>query len=118
MSRRGATILRWASLALVGLALAVAVGIAAGKLTSQPIGLSSEPLQAGEALAPKPTGDVGGTRGHGGRHGGGNVGGNKDPQTTTAPQTTTTPETTTAPQTTTSGDSGDDSSGGEGSDDD
>jgi hypothetical protein len=39
-------------LALVGLAVAVALSIAASNLTSQPIGLSGEPLREGQTLAP------------------------------------------------------------------
>lgn len=44
---------RWTLLALLGLLVAVAVGIAASELTSQRIGLSSEPIGAGDALAPE-----------------------------------------------------------------
>ena len=42
----------WLVLALVGLALAVALSVAASNLSTQPIGLSGEPLQGGERLAP------------------------------------------------------------------
>jgi hypothetical protein len=49
--RRGRTA-GWALLALVGIAVAVALSVAAGSLSTQPIGLSSEPLRAGDRLAP------------------------------------------------------------------
>ena len=45
-------ILLWTVLALAGLLVAVAVTMAATSLTSQRVGLQSEPLDAGEALAP------------------------------------------------------------------
>jgi hypothetical protein len=47
-------ILLWTALALVGLLVAVAVTTAATSLTSQRVGLQSEPLDAGDALAPQP----------------------------------------------------------------
>jgi hypothetical protein len=40
-------------LALVGLAIAIGVAIAAANLTSQQIGIASESVSAGDALAPK-----------------------------------------------------------------
>jgi hypothetical protein len=52
MIRRGAL---WALAALAGLALAVAVTYSASRLSTQRIGLASEPLSAGTALAPHPT---------------------------------------------------------------
>lgn len=42
----------WILLALAGLALAVALSVTASNLSRQPIGLSGEPLRAGERLAP------------------------------------------------------------------
>jgi hypothetical protein len=42
----------WALLALAGIAVAVALSVAAGSLSTQPIGLSDEPLRAGDRLAP------------------------------------------------------------------
>jgi hypothetical protein len=42
-------------IALVGLAVAALVSLGASDLTSQPIGLSSEPLTAGDQLAPQRT---------------------------------------------------------------
>ena len=43
---------RWAALAVLGILVAAAVSVAASRLTSQKIGLASEPLSAGEGLAP------------------------------------------------------------------
>jgi hypothetical protein len=42
----------WVLLALAGLAVAVALSVAASNLSTQPIGLSGEPLRAGDRLAP------------------------------------------------------------------
>lgn len=87
MSPRTATFLRWSLLALAGLLAAIVVGVAAAALISQQIGLSSEPVRAGSALAPKPvkpkhraTKDRGAG---GGRHG------DADDTTPTTPTTTT-----------------------------
>jgi hypothetical protein len=44
--------LRWAGLALLGIVIAAAVSVAASRLASQQIGLASEPITAGNALAP------------------------------------------------------------------
>ena len=46
---------RWTLLAVAGLAVAIALTYAAGTLSSQRIGLSSEPLTAGERLVPAQT---------------------------------------------------------------
>jgi hypothetical protein len=46
------TTMRWVGLALLGVAIAVGVSIAASGLVSQQIGLASEPITAGDALAP------------------------------------------------------------------
>lgn len=43
---------RWIGIALLGLAVAVAVAIAGSRLVSRQIGLASEPLDAGDKLAP------------------------------------------------------------------
>ena len=43
---------RWTGLALLGMLIAAAVSIAASRLASQQIGLASEPISAGDALAP------------------------------------------------------------------
>ena len=42
----------WILVALAGLAVAVALSVAASNLSTQPIGLSDEPLRAGARLAP------------------------------------------------------------------
>jgi hypothetical protein len=44
---------RWIVLALLGLLIAAGVSIAASSLVSQQIGLDSEPISAGDALAPQ-----------------------------------------------------------------
>jgi hypothetical protein len=43
----------WVALAVVGLVLAAGISLAASHLSSQHIGLSSEPLDAGQQLVPK-----------------------------------------------------------------
>lgn len=45
----------WVLLALAGIAIAVALSVAASNLSTQPIGLSGEPLRAGDRLAPAVT---------------------------------------------------------------
>lgn len=52
MRTRAGAIARWGLLALLGVVVAAAVGVASATLMSQQIGLSSEPLRAGEALTP------------------------------------------------------------------
>jgi hypothetical protein len=47
--------LRWPLLALMGLLIAAAIAILATQMVSQKIGISSEPLSAGMALAPRST---------------------------------------------------------------
>lgn len=42
----------WIGLALLGLVVAAAVSVAASRLSSQQIGITSEPLSAGRELAP------------------------------------------------------------------
>lgn len=49
---------RWTLLALLGLAIAIGVAFIASELTSQRIGLASEPLRAGEELAPAQEGGL------------------------------------------------------------
>lgn len=44
--------IKWVALALVGLLIAAAVAVLGSSLASREIGLSSEPLRAGDALAP------------------------------------------------------------------
>lgn len=46
--------LLWILAGAAGLVLAAGVGLAASELTRAPVGLSAEPVSAGEALAPKP----------------------------------------------------------------
>jgi len=43
---------KWVLLALLGLAIAIGVAIAAANLTSRQIGIASESVSAGDALAP------------------------------------------------------------------
>jgi hypothetical protein len=50
--RSRARIAGWVLLALAGLAVAVGLSLAASNLSTQPIGLSNEPLRAGDRLAP------------------------------------------------------------------
>jgi hypothetical protein len=45
----------WVIAAVIGLALAAGVTLAASQLSSQHIGLSGEPLSAGDALVPRTT---------------------------------------------------------------
>jgi hypothetical protein len=47
--------LGWALLALLGVVLAAAAAYAANQLATQPVGLSAEPITAGDRLAPKAT---------------------------------------------------------------
>jgi hypothetical protein len=44
--------MRWFLLALLGIAIAAGVSVAASRLASQQIGLASQPISAGDALAP------------------------------------------------------------------
>jgi hypothetical protein len=46
------TAVRWTGLALLGILIAAVVSVAAGHLAGQQIGLASEPISAGDALAP------------------------------------------------------------------
>ena len=80
---------KWVLLALVGLAIAIGVAVAAANLTSQQIGIASESVSAGDALAPslRVPGEEKPQQGEGRDHGG-------PEETTTAPAespTTTTP---------------------------
>lgn len=45
-------VFRWIGLALLGIVVAAVVSIAASRLASQQIGLASQPVSAGDALAP------------------------------------------------------------------
>jgi hypothetical protein len=46
-------LIAWIVAAVLGLALAAGITLAAGQLSSQQIGLSGEPLSAGEELVPR-----------------------------------------------------------------
>jgi hypothetical protein len=60
-----ASTMRWPLLALIGLLVAIAVGLLATQLVSERIGISAEPISAGESLAPrKPDGDERTRKGH------------------------------------------------------
>jgi hypothetical protein len=48
-----ASTLRWPLFALIGLVVAVAVALLANQLVTERIGISSEPITAGESLSPK-----------------------------------------------------------------
>jgi hypothetical protein len=76
---------KWLGLALIGLLVAAAVAIAAGRLASQQIGLASEPITAGDRLAPAVTSP----------HRGGEPGGRRHPAHAQAPTTTGHPPATT-----------------------
>jgi hypothetical protein len=49
------TVAGWIALALVGLVIACGASYAASRFTSAPVGLSSEPLTAGQELVPRRT---------------------------------------------------------------
>ncbi|HEX6987601.1 MAG TPA: hypothetical protein VF170_19635 [Planctomycetaceae bacterium] len=104
---------KWVLLALAGLTIAIAIAIAAANLTSQQIGIASESVSAGDALAPalnvpgegRPQGESGDQSGPG----------NEGTTTPSSPPTaTTTTEEPPAPEETT----GPDDHGGESSDSD
>src|ERR671916_401389 len=52
----------WVGIGVLSLLLAAALGLATSKLTEAPVGLSAEPVSAGEALAPAPTASPEATR--------------------------------------------------------
>jgi hypothetical protein len=111
---------RWTALALLGVVIAIAVGVIASQVASQRIGLASEPVRAGESLAPSSTSPAGhgpdtNNSGSGSESSApGSDDGGPGPTTTTTSTTTTVPSTTT---TTTPATTGDDYGGGEGGDD-
>ncbi len=83
--------LKWIGLALLGVAVAATVAIAASNLASQQIGLASEPISAGDALAPAASQN----RGHGSQipgHGHGHGHGDRTAPTATTTTPTLTPE--------------------------
>lgn len=106
--------LRWTILALAGLAVAVAIGITAGKLTSERVGLASEPLDIGESLAPR----TGGQRADGGRPEHDRGGGHGERRTTTASEPSTVSSTSSITTSTGTTTATDDSGGGESEGDD
>lgn len=85
---------KWVLLALAGLAVAIAIAIAAANLTSQQIGIASESVSAGDALAPALQAPARNS-GHPDR---------QPPTQTPTEPTTTTPETTPPPEETTDSD--------------
>jgi len=86
---------KWVLLALLGLAIAIAIAIAAANLTSRQIGIASESVSAGDALAPALN-----VRPEGKPHGNGNT-----PRTTTTEEPSP-PEETSSEETTTPDDHG------------
>lgn len=76
---------RWIALALLGLAIAAAVAIAASNLVSRQIGIASESVSAGDALAPAVESAARQVNDNGGNDGGANP-------TNTPPATTAEPE--------------------------
>lgn len=80
--------IKWVGLALAGLLVAAGVAIAASNLASQQIGLASEPISAGDALAPAASQN----RGHSPQS---PVHAQGDHTTPTAPTTTPEPQPTT-----------------------
>ena len=84
--------IRWVALALLGLLIAAGVSIAASSLASQQIGLASEPISAGDALAPAVRAHA---KSH--RHRPPTRHGEKNPSATTAPSAAYPPAVTTAP---------------------
>lgn len=50
---RARTVIAWVVAAVLGLALAAGITLAASQLSSQRVGLSGEPLSAGDQLVPR-----------------------------------------------------------------
>lgn len=108
---------KWVLLALLGLAIAIGVAVAAANLTSQQIGIASESVSAGDALAPALS--VPGERPPSGP--GHDHGPEEEPSTTPSESTPTTGEEPAPPSRETGepqGETGGDDSGGHGSDGD
>jgi hypothetical protein len=105
--------LKWIALALLGLAVAAAVAIAASNLVSRQIGLASEPISAGRALAPAASSNRGQGSSSSGRSGDHSV----PTVPTTTPETTTPATTPTAPTTTDDRSHSSDEHGSDGDDD-
>jgi hypothetical protein len=85
----------WVVLGVVSLLLAAALGLATSRLTEAPVGLSAEPVSAGEALAPRPVAT-------------------REPARTGTPEPTATSTPTPAGESGESGESGSDDSSGKG----
>ena len=100
---------KWIGLALLGAVIAVAVAIVASNLVSQQIGLASESISAGDALAPAVS-SVGTHRSKAGNKGQRPTNATEDGEETVGTTPTTPSESTRTPT-----EPGDDS--GEGSDD-
>jgi hypothetical protein len=94
----------WVGIGLLSLLLAAALGLATSKLTEAPVGLSAEPVSAGEALAPSPTATPDATREPRKRK--------ADP--TAAPQATAPPESNSGPGSSDDDEADDDSGQGRG----
>jgi hypothetical protein len=77
-------ITKWIALALLGLAIAAAVAIAASNLVSRQIGIASESVSAGDALAPAVESAARQVNTNGGNDGGANP--NTPPATTAEPE--------------------------------
>ncbi len=111
---------KWVLLALVGLAIAIGVAVAAANLTSQQIGIASESVSAGDALAPAlHVPGEGKTQGEGRDRGGPEkptTTGSAEPPTATAPGEEATPPSEEAVEPPSEG--GSDDYGGHGSDGD
>jgi len=102
-SRKFVTVVRWVGLALLGIVVAAAVAIAASRLASQQIGLASQPVSAGDALAPAAERKAGRTEHrhmHAHRHRAqkGTMPGKDEAGTTSAPPSTSTTRTPVAPE--------------------
>jgi outer membrane biosynthesis protein TonB len=98
---------KWVLLALLGLAIAIGVAFAAANLASRQIGIASESVSAGDALAPA----LQAPAKNGGQQ-------EPPPQTTTTPETTTTTEEPPPEETTEPDEHGSDDHGGHGGDSD
>ncbi len=93
---------KWTLLALLGLAIAIGIAIAAANLTSRQIGIASESVSAGDALAPalnvpgegKPQGESGDRSGKPGKGGTTTI---PSPPSTTTTEEPLPPEETTGP---------------------
>jgi hypothetical protein len=120
-SRRGRLwgVASMTALALLGLVVAAAISLAASRLSSQHIGISSEPLSAGKSLSPVDDGQTKKQTQHRTRtqhhhRGSGRTQTQTTPPATPPAQITPTPPANTAPQTGGDDSGGADDSGGRG----